>query len=400
MRPVGRMVLNRNPDNFFAETEQVAFCTAHVVPGIDFTNDPLLQGRIFSYLDTQISRLGGPNFHETPDQRAGRAGAQQPARRHAPPGDPARPRQLRAQLARRRLPVPGRHATGFTSFPRADPRTRCAASPRSSPTTTRRRRSSAKSQTPVEQDHIVGAFRFELTRVQTPAVRERMVSMLANVDAELAQRGRRRPRHARCRAAQPRVLENPATPEVEVSPALSLFARPGDGSVGGAPRRDARRATASTASRCARPTRRSPRPARCRASSAPGSAASSRRAATPIDVEVTLETMPVGALRRGGACRRATPRSATLAAARPGARSSEGPVPPLQADPGARRRDDLARRRGHPTYAARRQRRPRASSPRRAAGAGKGSCRRRMPRSCPHWPRIAHFAREMDPPAV
>ena len=64
--PVGRLVLNRNPDNFFAETEQVAFCTAHIVPGIDFTNDPLLAGRIHSYVDTQISRLGGPNFHEIP----------------------------------------------------------------------------------------------------------------------------------------------------------------------------------------------------------------------------------------------------------------------------------------------------------------------------------------------
>ncbi|MES2531245.1 MAG: catalase, partial [Pseudomonadota bacterium] len=66
VRVVGRMVLNRNPDNFFAETEQVAFCTAHVVPGLDFTNDPLLAGRIHSYVDTQISRLGGPNFHELP----------------------------------------------------------------------------------------------------------------------------------------------------------------------------------------------------------------------------------------------------------------------------------------------------------------------------------------------
>ncbi len=64
--PVGRLILNRNPDNFFAETEQVAFCTAHVVPGIDFSNDPLLAGRIHSYVDTQISRLGGPNFHEMP----------------------------------------------------------------------------------------------------------------------------------------------------------------------------------------------------------------------------------------------------------------------------------------------------------------------------------------------
>ena len=66
VKPVGRLVLNRNPDNFFAETEQVAFCTAHVVPGIDFSNDPLLHGRIHSYLDTQITRLGGPNFHEIP----------------------------------------------------------------------------------------------------------------------------------------------------------------------------------------------------------------------------------------------------------------------------------------------------------------------------------------------
>ena len=64
--PIGRMVLNRNPDNFFAETEQVAFCAAHIVPGLDFSNDPLLAGRIHSYADTQISRLGGPNFHELP----------------------------------------------------------------------------------------------------------------------------------------------------------------------------------------------------------------------------------------------------------------------------------------------------------------------------------------------
>jgi len=66
IRPVGRLVLNRNPDNFFAETEQVAFCTAHIVPGIDFSNDPLLAGRIHSYVDTQLTRLGGPNFHEIP----------------------------------------------------------------------------------------------------------------------------------------------------------------------------------------------------------------------------------------------------------------------------------------------------------------------------------------------
>ncbi len=65
--PLGKMTLNRNPDNFFAETEQVAFCPGHIVPGIDFSNDPLLQGRLFSYTDTQISRLGGPNFQRNPD---------------------------------------------------------------------------------------------------------------------------------------------------------------------------------------------------------------------------------------------------------------------------------------------------------------------------------------------
>ena len=69
LTPVGRMVLDRNPDNFFAETEQVAFHPGHVVPGIDFTNDPLLQGRLFSYTDTQLLRLGGANFHEIPVNR-------------------------------------------------------------------------------------------------------------------------------------------------------------------------------------------------------------------------------------------------------------------------------------------------------------------------------------------
>ena len=66
VRRIGRMTLNRNPDNFFAETEQVAFHPGHIVSGIDFTNDPLLQGRLFSYTDTQLSRHGGPNFHQIP----------------------------------------------------------------------------------------------------------------------------------------------------------------------------------------------------------------------------------------------------------------------------------------------------------------------------------------------
>ena len=69
LQMVGKMVLDRNPDNFFAETEQVAFCPSHLVPGLDFSEDPLLQGRLFSYLDTQLSRLGGPNFHQTSRER-------------------------------------------------------------------------------------------------------------------------------------------------------------------------------------------------------------------------------------------------------------------------------------------------------------------------------------------
>ena len=139
--PVGRLVLNRNPDNFFAETEQVAFCVAHVVPGIDFSNDPLLAGRIHSYVDTQISRLGGPNFHEIPINAPVAAGAQQPARRHAPAGDPPRPCRLRAELAGGRVSVPGGQGrihvvSGATRRERA---TRSAERPSGSRTTTRRR---------------------------------------------------------------------------------------------------------------------------------------------------------------------------------------------------------------------------------------------------------------------
>ena len=82
---IGKMVLDRNPDNFFAETEQAAFHPGNVVPGIDFTNDPLLQGRLFSYTDTQLIRLGGPNFHEIADQPPAVPDAQLPARRHHAP---------------------------------------------------------------------------------------------------------------------------------------------------------------------------------------------------------------------------------------------------------------------------------------------------------------------------
>ena len=231
IQPVGRMVLNRNPDNFFAETEQVAFCTAHIVPGLDFSNDPLLAGRIHSYVDTQISRLGGPNFHEIPinapinqvhnNQRDGMH------RQAIPRGRVAyEPNSLGGGC-----PFQAGATRGFTSFPQT---LRQEDKVRGKPEKFADHYTQAtlffNSQSELEKAHIVRAFRFELTRVQTAAIRERVVSMLANVSAELAQAvaeglGIEVP------SAMPTVLTKVTKPEVKVSGALSLLARPGDGSV-------------------------------------------------------------------------------------------------------------------------------------------------------------------------
>jgi catalase len=229
LRPVGKLVLNRNPDNFFAETEQVAFCTQNVIPGIDFTNDPLLQGRNFSYLDTQISRLGGPNFHELPinaslthvhnNQRDG---------------------MHRQTIARGRVAYEPNSLgggcpfqagmKGFVSFPEPIRDDKVRGKPEKFADHYSQATLFWKSQTPPERTHIVNAFRFELTKVQTPAVRERIVAGLRNVDDELASRvaaglGIELPEPL------PRVLARPTKPEVTVSPSLSLTARPGDGSI-------------------------------------------------------------------------------------------------------------------------------------------------------------------------
>ncbi len=231
VRPVGKMVLNRNPDNFFAETEQVAFCTQNVVPGIDFSNDPMLQGRNFSYLDTQISRLGGPNFHELPinaslaqvhnNQRDGMHRQSIPRGRiNYEPNSLGGGCPFQAGMM------------GFTSFPQPVTEDKVRGKPEKFADHYTQATLFWNSQSPVEKNHIVGAFRFELTRVQTEAVRERIVSMLVNVAADLAQRvadGLGIP----VPAAQPRVLKKPRKPEVESSAALSLFARPGDGRITG-----------------------------------------------------------------------------------------------------------------------------------------------------------------------
>jgi len=184
---VGRMVLDRWPDNFFAETEQVAYCPANLVPGIDFSSDPLLQGRLFSYLDTQLSRLGGPNFHQIPvnaprcpfanHQRDGHMQMERPKGRvnYEPSSlDPASPRQSR---------------TGFRSFAeRGEDGAKGRVRPESFADHYSQARLFFVSQSPIEQSHIAAALVFELSKVQAIHVRERMVGHLRNIDAGLAQR--------------------------------------------------------------------------------------------------------------------------------------------------------------------------------------------------------------------
>ena len=230
VRPIGKMVLNRNPDNFFAETEQVAFCTAHVVPGIDFTNDPLLAGRIHSYVDTQITRLGGPNFHEIPINAP-------VAQVHNNQRDGAH----RQTINRGRVsyepnslgggcPFQAGAMKGFTSFRDPNAEEKVRGNPEKFAEHFAQATLFYRSQTPVEQAHIRRAFRFELTRVQVPAIRERMVSMLMNVDRDLAT-GVAADLGIRTPKPMPKAMKRPMTPEVEVSERLSLMAFPGDGSI-------------------------------------------------------------------------------------------------------------------------------------------------------------------------
>lgn len=190
LRPIGKLTLNRNPDNFFAETEQIAFCTANVVPGIDFTNDPLLQGRNFSYLDTQLIRLGGPNFPQIPinrpiapvfnDQRDGyhqhmihqgqtsyspnsiSGGCPMTGAMSGRTHDVFRHYQERVdgEKIRRRSPSFADHYSQATLF--------------------------WNSMSDWEKQHIVDAFRFELGHVHRRYLKEQVVERLANVDHGLA----------------------------------------------------------------------------------------------------------------------------------------------------------------------------------------------------------------------
>ena len=184
LRMVGKLVLNRNPDNFFAETEQVAFLPSNVVPGIDFTNDPLLQGRLFSYQDTQLSRLGGPNFHQIPVNRA-----RSPMRNFQRDGL----RQM--DVPKGRVNYEPNSLDG--GVPRENPERGFAtfAEPIEAPKLRRRPETFAdhysqarlnfNSLTEPEQRHMISAFAFELGKVETKAIRERMLGHLQNIHADL-----------------------------------------------------------------------------------------------------------------------------------------------------------------------------------------------------------------------
>jgi catalase len=187
LTPIGRMVLDRNPDNFFAETEQVAFHPGHVVPGIDFTEDPLLQGRLFSYTDTQLIRLGGANFHEIPINRPKcpmhnfqRDGVR---RMDVDKGQVAYEPNSLAMDGPREDPE-----RGFASFraldagPKVRERSETFADHYSQP------RLFWRSMSEPEQRHIVNAFTFELSKVSRPAIRTRMLGHLANIDRGLCDR--------------------------------------------------------------------------------------------------------------------------------------------------------------------------------------------------------------------
>ena len=184
---IGRMVLDRWPDNFFAETEQVAYCPSHLVPGIDFSNDPLLQGRLFSYLDTQLSRLGTPNFHQLPInapkcpftnlQRDAQMQMQSPTGRVN-----YEPNSLSQNSPRERT-------QGFVHAPEAtESGTKGRIRAESFADHYSQARRFYRSQTTPEQAHLVGALVFELSKVDTVPVRAAVVGHLRHVDESLAAR--------------------------------------------------------------------------------------------------------------------------------------------------------------------------------------------------------------------
>ncbi|WP_297405432.1 catalase HPII [uncultured Akkermansia sp.] len=221
---VGKMVLNRNPDNFFAETEQAAFCPANIVPGIDFSDDPLLQGRIFSYSDTQRHRLGGANFTEIPinrpicpfhnNQRDGFHRMQIDA-------SPANydPNSIGNNWPRETPPEKG----GFTTSPQTVSGVKERLRSPSFAEYYSHPRLFWMSQTPVEQEHIINAFSFELGKVTRPYIRERVVDLLTRIDPDLASGVARNLGIELTREQLGRELPRPVC-GLEKDPSLSLYA--------------------------------------------------------------------------------------------------------------------------------------------------------------------------------
>jgi catalase len=187
VRRIGKMTLNRNPENFFAETEQVAFQAGNIVPGLDFTNDPLLQGRIFSYLDTQLIRLGGPNFNEIPINRP-----------VAPVHNNQRDGHMRQTINRGQASYEpntlkggcpfqaGADVGGFTSYTERIDGRKIRARSASFFDHFSQATLFFNSQSQPEQNHIINALRFELGKLETPAIRERMLFLLSRVSKTLA----------------------------------------------------------------------------------------------------------------------------------------------------------------------------------------------------------------------
>ena len=187
VRRIGKLTLNRNPENFFAETEQVAFHPGHVVSGIDFSNDPLLQGRLFSYTDTQLIRLGGPNFHEIPINRP-----------IAPVHNNQRDGHMRQTINQGRVsyqpnslgggcPMQAQaNVGGFVSYAEEMKGTKVRGRSEKFFDHFSQAKLFYNSQSPPEKAHIVQALQFELGKVEVSAIRARMLGLLAQVDKTLA----------------------------------------------------------------------------------------------------------------------------------------------------------------------------------------------------------------------
>ncbi|MGF6592678.1 catalase HPII [Pseudomonas sp. 2835] len=223
--PLGKMVLNRNPDNFFAEIEQVAFCPGHIVPGIDFSNDPLLQGRLFSYTDTQISRLGGPNFHEIPINRplAPNHNGQRDAL-HRTTVDKGRtsyePNSIDGGWPKETAPAAS--DGGFESYPERIEAHKVRQRSPSFADHFSQARLFFQSMSPTEQEHIISAYSFELGKVEREFIRAREVNeILANIDLKLAARvaanlGLPAPKKGTVDVPQPSLKESPALSQMNL----------------------------------------------------------------------------------------------------------------------------------------------------------------------------------------